>query len=119
MPPRAAPRRMKIFPLNNGGGAKRQRGFVRSVFPSRSRQPPEGFAFFPPFLRGIFKGVFMPRCGATFDERQRPPLDKGGLQGGFGVVNTVSSDSHLVQGEDHTIFRGATGLEARRIPSKT
>jgi hypothetical protein len=25
----------------------------------------------------------MPRCGATVDEKQRPPLDKGGLQGGF------------------------------------
>ena len=24
----------------------------------------------------------MPRCGATFDENDRPPLDKGGLQGG-------------------------------------
>ena len=26
----------------------------------------------------------MPRCGATLDENRRPPLDKGGLQGGFG-----------------------------------
>lgn len=26
----------------------------------------------------------MPRCGATFDEDYRPPLDKGGLQGGKG-----------------------------------
>lgn len=27
---------------------------------ARKRQPPEGFAFLPPLLRGIFKGVFMP-----------------------------------------------------------
>ena len=27
----------------------------------------------------------MPRCGATFDEKRRPPLDKGGLQGGLEV----------------------------------
>ena len=26
----------------------------------------------------------MPPSGATFVEKQRPPLDKGGLQGGFG-----------------------------------
>ena len=25
----------------------------------------------------------MPRCGATFAENSVPPLDKGGLQGGF------------------------------------
>jgi hypothetical protein len=25
----------------------------------------------------------MPSCGATFDENSVPPLDKGGLQGGF------------------------------------
>ena len=25
----------------------------------------------------------MPRWGSTLDEKQRPPLDKGGLQGGF------------------------------------
>ena len=31
---------------------------------------------------GFFSQFFMPRCGATFDEK-RPPLDKGGLQGGF------------------------------------
>ena len=56
MPRGAAPRSMKIFPLNKGGSAKR-RGVVRSIFPNLSRQPPEGFAFFPPLVRGnVFKG---------------------------------------------------------------
>ncbi len=50
--PLGGPRFMKTFPLNNlnkGGGAERQ-GVVRSAFPNPSRQPPEGFAFSPPFF---------------------------------------------------------------------
>jgi hypothetical protein len=33
--------------------------------------------------RGNSKEFFMPFCGAMFDENSVPPLDKGGLQGGF------------------------------------
>ena len=40
----------------------------------------------------------MPHGGATFDE-QRPPLDKGGLQGGLGgvtdnLVSVVDPEAH-------------------------
>ncbi len=40
----------------------------------------------------------MPRCGATFDEK-RPPLDKGGLQGGFEPGNNPSRRSCRCRGE--------------------
>jgi len=53
--PRCGATSMKIFPLTKGGGAERQ-GVVRSAFPNPSRQPPEGFAFLPPFLRGTLRG---------------------------------------------------------------
>jgi len=36
------------------GASRSARGFVRSAFPNPSRQPPEGCAFFPALLRGIF-----------------------------------------------------------------
>src|SRR5262245_44333973 len=53
---RQHPLRMKIFPLKKGGGAERQRsrsawGLSFLVLPL-TRQPPEGFAFFPPLIRG-------------------------------------------------------------------
>ena len=38
------------------GGWREAPGGCGSAFPSESRHPPEGFAFFPPFIRGIFEG---------------------------------------------------------------
>ena len=58
----AAPRSMKRFPLNKGGGAKRQ-GVVWVCFPG---QPPEGFAFSPPLIRGIFRELQTIDLNMTF-----------------------------------------------------
>jgi len=44
----------------------------------------------------------MPCCHVTFDEKQRPPLDKGGLQGGFWEPMKPPLDLCLVS---HTIFK--------------
>ena len=53
---------LDIPPQKKGGGAKRH-GVVRLAFRNPSRQPPEGCAFFPPLVRGIFIGVFIPLSG--------------------------------------------------------
>ncbi len=71
---------MKIFPLTNnkGGGVKRQ-GVVSSAFPNPSRQPPEGFAFFPPFSKGDFQESLSCRCAA-------PPRMKNDLPGSVAIL---------------------------------
>jgi len=45
---------MKMFALNKGGGAKRQK-VVWSAFLELVAITPERFAFSPPLIRGIFK----------------------------------------------------------------
>jgi anti-sigma regulatory factor (Ser/Thr protein kinase) len=58
---------MRIFPLNQGGGAKRHGGCPVGL--PKPRQPAEGFAFFPPLIRGnIFRGaVFFKLKDVTTD----------------------------------------------------
>ena len=45
----------------------------------------------------------MPLCGATTDENNRPPLDKGGLQGGGArkFANLPLTPSLCKEGERH------------------
>ncbi|MGH9425834.1 MAG: glycosyltransferase, partial [Terriglobia bacterium] len=52
-------------------------------------------------LEEFSEEFLMPRCGATFDENERLPLDKGGLQGGGGGGRNPHQpppDPLLVQG---------------------
>ncbi len=50
----------------------------------------------------------MPLCGATTDENNRPPLDKGGLQGGRAwKFHKPSPDPLLAQGGGTSFSEGA------------
>ena len=49
------------FPLRKGGGAERQ-GVVGAVFLGPLGQPPEGFAFLPPLLRGNLRELPQSGC---------------------------------------------------------
>ena len=57
------------------------------------------------------RDAFMSQCGATMDENNRPPLDKGGLQGGArGVPRTSPNLSLRKEGEAY--FQAGSTLSA-------
>ncbi len=49
--------------------------------------------------------LFMPRCGATFDENSVAPWTRGDFRGVLGAVTPTSCDSRVVQGEDQTFSK--------------
>jgi len=77
----------EVFPLKKGGGVKRHRsrsarGLSGQTSQTSSRQPPEGSAVASPSSPFV-KGEYLDRRPSRRCHQQHP-LDKGGLQGGFG-----------------------------------
>jgi len=90
MPPRAAPRSMKMASPLGQGGLQGDFGAVTDnlvwvvhpeTHPGASVKASQSFTLRG---RGFSKEFFMPRCGATFDENSVPPWTRGDFRGVLG-----------------------------------